>query len=102
MKFERDLNYQKKLFLQGIDGKQVIIDAKIEIVRDFQKHKYRAWCPKVGTYIQFPNSLREHGKNYIADIIEVPGKNKRTFYRVVKGSIRLVKKITHTEEELVG
>jgi len=88
MTFNRETEYLKKLFLNAIDEKRVFTDVRIDIIRDYKKAKNRAWCSKVNSWVQFPNSLRKLNTTYFADIIEVPSKTRRTFYRVVKESIR--------------
>ena len=66
MKFNRDAEYTTKLVEKGL-YKQVITDAKIEITSYQIKGKYKAYCKKTDTYIQFPRHLRVPGAIYVAD-----------------------------------
>ena len=68
-----------------LGGKRVYKNAVIRIV--FNKGKNRAWCAEAGSFIQFPNELRELGAIYTANIIEVNQRGKATFYRADKKSI---------------
>jgi len=87
MKFERTKEYMRKLFLEAMcDDKAVHQDVRIDIV--WNKSKWRAWCEKADSYLQFPNSLRKPRTSYIADVVEVKSEGRSTFFRVVKESIR--------------
>lgn len=87
MKFVRSDEYEGKLFLEALGEKHVVKDAEIDITRGYSSHP-KAWCNRVGSYLQFPRDLRSNGAKYVADIIEVIPKNRAKFYRAMKGSIR--------------
>jgi hypothetical protein len=95
--FERDNEYMGKLFMLGLEGRHVIKDAEIVIVKDTGKgSKARALCARTGTWTQFPNNLRILGKCYKADVVSMQefdgdmmnAKAKGVFYRAIPGSIR--------------
>ena len=87
MKFVRDASYTTKLVEKGL-YKQVIADAKIEITAYKVGGKYKAFCPKTDTYIQFPRHLRVPGAVYVADLYEQARPGVEKYYTAVKGSIR--------------
>ena len=90
MKFERTKEYMRKLFIEAMsDDKKVHQDAYITIEKDWSKSgKVRAWCDPAGGYVQFPTKLRQIGKAYKADVIEMKPAGRAKFFRVVKNSIR--------------
>ena len=90
-KFERTEEYQAKLFEQALfDEKQILTDARITIQPEHGwTGKLKAYCHDSDTFLQFPRALREEGKEYTADVIEViRDDGVRKYYRAMKGSIR--------------
>lgn len=87
-KFVRDAAYEARLVGEAF-GRIVHKDAEIEITSYRKGGKYKAFCSKTNTYIQFPRNLRQPGVRYIADLLEQSQEGKETFYTAVKGSIRL-------------
>ena len=87
MKFIRTDEYEANLFMQALDEKHVVKDAIITIKNAYTSHP-KAWCDRVGSYLQFPRDLRSSNAVYVADVIEVIPKDRSKFYRAVKGSIR--------------
>ena len=83
--WERNEAYNCKMFLDALDRKNVIVDAKITFYR--QGRKLKAYCSQVDANLQWPSALRRIGKTYTADIIKAEG-SRGTFYRYYRGSIR--------------
>lgn len=89
-KFERSEEYEAKLFEQALfDDKRVIKDADVVIEYGDVGNKLKAYCTNSETYLQFPRHLRQYGKRYVADVVEViRDDGVRKYYRAMKGSIR--------------
>jgi len=83
--FERSEDYMAKLTMEALDN-HVILDANIEIVKG--PGKLKAYCKDTKTYVQFPTMLRRLGRRFAADVIKAERNGQRTFYRVIKESIR--------------
>ena len=84
------MDIDEKLFLEALNDKHVVKNAEIRIVyaNSSCTSKLRAWCDRVNSFLQFPTKLREYGKIYDVDIIEVKSEGRKSFYRAAKGSIR--------------
>lgn len=52
------------------------------------KKKVKAYCPAVGSYLQFPRQLRKPGTNCICDIVSTENDKIGGFWRVVQGTVR--------------
>ena len=89
MKFERTDDYNMKLFDLALDQRNITLDSPIQITYDSGKRKNRAWAVDKKCWVQFPNSLRTKTIKYQADLVAVESESRDTFYRVMKGSIRL-------------
>ena len=66
--FRRYPELNAKIFIKTLD-KNIIEDVQIHIIKSNNRNK--AYCPKTGTFIQFPINLRKFSTTYIADIVEV-------------------------------
>ena len=52
------------------------------------KKKVKAFCPTVGSYLQFPRHLRKPGSHCICDIVSTENDKIGGFWRVVQGTVR--------------
>ena len=85
--FIRTEDYLAKVFMDAFDG-FVIQDALIDIRWSHLHNKYKAYCLKTNTYLQFPTALRKPGAQYIADIVKSKKDTGTIFYRAYRNSIR--------------